>query len=81
MTVHFKRLLGFTYLATKSLLTSRKMKKHSSLGVKARWARRLLLSSLRLFRSITCRSISSAMGGGDMGSEITQPAGQARLFT
>lgn len=26
----------FTHLATKSLLTSRKIKKHSSLGVKAR---------------------------------------------
>lgn len=26
-------------------------------------------------------SISSAMGGGDMGSEITHPAGHARLFT
>lgn len=70
-----------THLATKSLLTSRKIKKHSSFGVKARWARRLLLSSLKLFRSMTCRSISSAMGGGHMGSEITQPAGQARLFT
>lgn len=70
-----------THLATKSLLTSRKMKKHSSLGVKARWARRLRLSSLKLFRSMTCRSISSAMGGGDMGSEITHPACHARLFT
>lgn len=69
------------YLATKSRLTSRKMKKHSSLGVNARWALRLRLSSRRLFRSMTCRSISSAMGGGDMGSEITQPAGHALLFT
>lgn len=70
-----------THLATKSLLTSRKIKKHSSFGVNARCARRLLLSSLRLLRSMTCRSISSAMGGGDMGSEIMHPAGHARLFT
>lgn len=50
-------------------------------GVKARWALRLRLSSRRLFMSMTCRSISTAMGCGDMGSEITQPASHARLFT
>jgi hypothetical protein len=69
------------HLATYWLQTSRKIKKHSSLGVYALWARCLTPRSCIVLRSMTWISISCAIGGPSCGSTISAPSGQGRLFT
>ena len=70
-----------TDLATYSCEASRKMKKHSSLGVYALWAWRIVSTLHIHHRSITWMSISWAIGGGLRGLSMWYPCGQARQFT
>lgn len=69
--MNYVNVIELHYLATYSLHTSKNIKKHSLLGVYALCALNIVPTCFNVTKSITCISISCAIGGGCKGLVIT----------